>query len=109
MKARWAGAAIGGGEKSAREILMQPGDIGLGAENYHYNLLVNCPICRELHVVDIEGGVGPSGGPGRWSWDGLALTAAPSYKLTHHTGEICHWTLTNGEFTIHPDSTAKPR
>lgn len=103
MKARWVGTAIGGGEKSADEILREPGDIGIGAENYHFCLLVCCPVCGEMHAVDIVGSTYPNP---RWSWDGITLTAAPSFKVTRFDGAICHWTLTNGEFTIHEDSTA---
>lgn len=100
MNARWIGSDIDTCEK-----LTEPGDIGIGAENYHHSLMVNCPICHRLHVVDIIGSTYPNP---RWTWDQSSLTASPSYKLTHHTGAVCHWNITNGEWVIHGDSTATP-
>jgi hypothetical protein len=99
VNARWIGDGI-----EDRAWLPEPGDIGIGAANYHHCLMVHCPICHWLHVVDIVGSTYPNP---RWTWDKATLTASPSYKLWDHTGAVCHWTLTNGVFIIHEDSTAK--
>ncbi|MDE2106891.1 MAG: hypothetical protein KGL39_57280 [Patescibacteria group bacterium] len=85
--------------------LAEPGQMGIGADNYHRCLCVNCPICHRLHVVDIIGSTYPNP---RWTFDRNTMTVSPSYKLTHWTGAICHWNITNGEWVIHGDSTAKP-
>lgn len=63
-------------------------------------IAVRCPFCSGLEVVSINAG--------RWAWDESTLTLSPSVMVTHHTGAICHWNLTNGEFIIHPDSNASP-
>lgn len=95
MKAHWIGTGI----KTCAD-LTQPGDIGIGAENYHHDLLVICPLCESLHVAALtdEGGRKP------WGWNQDTLTLTPSYKCWTHNGGICHWNLTNGEFVIHGDS-----
>ena len=93
MKARWMGENIGNGFEV---IEAEPGNIGRGAENWHNYLLVCCPVCHRLHVVDE-----------RWKFDRRALTLTPSVKCEGHRG-VCHWNLTNGEFIVHADSTAKP-
>ncbi len=100
MKARWMGTDL-----ASPKDVPEPGDIGIGAANYHHCLLVNCPICHQLHVVDIKGSTYPEP---RWMFDPTSLTVSPSYKLTHHTRAICHWNLTNSEWVIHGDSTANP-
>ncbi|MDB5095481.1 MAG: hypothetical protein JWO85_3582 [Candidatus Eremiobacteraeota bacterium] len=101
MTARFIGKDV-----DSFEALSLPGDIAIGADNYHRCLMVNCPICHRLHVVDIMGSTYPNP---RWTWDEATLTASPSYKLTSGCdGAICHWNLTNGEFIIHGDSTATP-
>jgi hypothetical protein len=77
---------------------MVPGSVAVGAENYHHNILVICPVCHDLHIVD----------PERWTLNEATLTISPSVLVINYRG-ICHWNLTNGEFIIHGDSTAKPR
>jgi hypothetical protein len=98
MKARWIGENVVDGF----ETFVVPGDVGTGAENWHYNVLVCCPVCHELHVVETHE-------PKRWEWNRTALTITPSY-MTRGGGRegVCHWNLTNGEFIIHGDSTATP-
>jgi hypothetical protein len=102
VNARWIGTDIGESDK-----LTQVGDIAIGAANYHAHFMVLCPCCERLHVVRIndEGGSGPS-----WSWNQETLTLSPSVRVTYPTlkgeGPTCHWTLTNGVFNIHPDSSA---
>jgi Family of unknown function (DUF6527) len=101
VKARWIGTDVG-----SCADLPQPGDIAIGAENYHDCLMVKCPICHRLHVVDIIGSTYPNP---RWKWDQSTLTMVPSLRVgPYDDGTICHWNLTNGEFIIHSDSTAKP-
>lgn len=63
-------------------------------------IVVRCPICHGLENVSINAG--------RWAWNEATLTLTPSVKVTHHTGAICHWNFTNGEFIVHGDSTEKP-
>jgi len=95
MQARWIGPGI-----ENPESLTQVGDIATGAENYHGNLLVRCPICEDVHVISINKGDGVG-----WQWNESTLTIAPSAKITGQNG-VCHWTLTKGFFVIWPDSTA---
>lgn len=99
MQARFIGVNIESGDQ-----LPNPGDIGIGAANYHHSLLVRCPHCSELEVVNIVPGVGKL----CWTWDQSTLTMHPSYLIQHYTGCVCHWTLVNGVFTIYPDSV-KPQ
>jgi hypothetical protein len=98
MKARWIAADI-----DTYEALTQPGDIAIGAENFHYNLMVNCPVCYDLHVVNIT----QPDSRAHWDWDQATLTLSPSVRVMC-CAETCHWNLTHGEFIIHGDSTAKP-
>ncbi len=101
MNARFVGKNIG-----QWRDLPQPGDIAIGAENYHHGLMVNCPVCHDLHVVNIPGG--HSGFA--WRWDEATLTLTPSVVFTGgRPVRRCHWNLTNGVFVIHADSTAKPQ
>jgi Family of unknown function (DUF6527) len=95
MKGRFCGIGIGSGDD-----LEQPGDFGFGAENYHFNFMVCCPVCHDLHLASVA--------VGRWKWEQATMTLSPSVKVTSYRG-VCHWNLTNGEFIIHGDSTAKPR
>lgn len=94
MQARWIGNDIA---KGAR--FHTPGDIGRGTENYHNALMVCCPHCGQLEIVNTTD-------PNRlcWGWDQSTLTLHPSYHIKHHDGLICHWTLVNGIFTVAPDS-----
>lgn len=106
MKARFVGTNVG-----TCATLTQPGDVALGAENYHFCLMVNCPVCHELLVVDIVGSTHPTP---RWVFDKATLTltgngGSSSVMVNGGTDHSCHWNLTNGEFIIHADSTAKPR
>ena len=104
MKARFLGHDV-----NQYAMLTEPGDMAIGAANYHHNLMVRCPICHRLHVVDITTGTKPSGGPGRWTFDEATLTLSASFACNQGSlTEYCHWSLANGEFTIHPDSTRKP-
>lgn len=99
MKARWIGEGI-----ESYEALTQPGDIGIGAENYHGNLMVCCPCCGQLHVVTIHEGQGPL----CWAWDQSTLTLSPSVRVgPSYRGVVCHWNITAGEFIIHGDSTQR--
>ncbi len=97
LKARWIGSGI-----KDQDALMQAGDIGIGAENYHGNLLVRCPICGEVHPISIN--KDPHHGSA-WQWNERTCTLSPSMKITSYYG-VCHWTLTNGMFIIWTDSTA---
>lgn len=97
MKARFIGTT------GTFDDLPQPGDIAIGHPNYHGGLMVNCPICHRLHVVNFTD-------PARtkWDWDQATLTLFPSVAIDQGTDNCCHWNLTNGEFIIHGDSTATP-
>ncbi len=93
MRARWIGTGI-----ESYEQLTQQGDVGLGAENYHYSVMVRCPVCDDLHIVDH-----------RWTWDQATLTITPSvavgpWSRADNVEHFCHWNLTNGEFLIHGDT-----
>lgn len=99
MLARWSGTNIGSGR-----ALSACGDVGIGAENYHFNLLVRCPVCADIHVVPIPCS---TGGRISWEFNVATITLSPSVRIDGHRG-VCHWTLTNGVFVIHTDSTAKP-
>lgn len=88
-----------------REQLDRPGDVGIGADNYHFSLIVRCPICEDIHVIAIPCSIG---NPRLvWEFNVSTLTVVPSFRAAGHRG-VCHFTLTNGVFTIHADSTAKP-
>lgn len=103
MKARFIGKDV-----STFAALTEVGDMAIGAENYHHNLMVRCPICHQLHVVDLTTGTGPRGGPGRWTFDEATLSLSASLAVNQGSStNYCHWSLNNGEFTIHADSTAK--
>jgi hypothetical protein len=97
MKARFIGST------GSFDDLPKPGDIAIGHPNYHGGLMVNCPVCHGLHVVNFT-----DANRLRWDWGQATLTLSPSVKITHHDRTICHWNLINGEFIIHGDSTAKP-
>jgi|SRR6185503_3477459 len=95
MNARWMGTDI-----DHYAVLSRPGDVGIGAENYHFNLMVCCPVCEALHVVTIA----PAAN--RWRFDQAAMTLVPSVRVTHSLG-VCHWNLTDGVFIVHADSNAR--
>lgn len=97
MKARFIGFDL-----ASHNDVPEPGDIGIGAANYHGGLMIRCPICGYLDVINFTD-------PNRlkWDWDQSTLTLSPSVKVTA-AGSICHYNITNGEFIIHADSTAKP-
>lgn len=99
MRARWLGSDI-----VTRETLPEPGDVGIGADNYHFNLLVRCPVCHGLHPVPIPCSTGDRE---PWEFNVATITLAPSVRVAGNRG-VCHWTLTNGVFTIHSESTARP-
>lgn len=104
MNARWMGEGI-----TDTRDLKEPGDIGIGAENYHLSLLVRCPVCHRSHIAAIQTS---TGGAPVWSWDQSTLTLSPSYRTERTFGDgqgVCHWNLTNGVFQIHGDSTATPK
>jgi hypothetical protein len=101
VKARWLGDDL-----DSYEDLEKPGDIGIGAENYHYGLMVQCPVCYELHVAPIRN---DQGYRVVWEWNQSTLTLSPSYRCESPQRGVCHWNLTNGDFIVHSDSTAKPR
>ena len=98
-RARYLGAGI-----STYATLDQTGDVAIGAWNYHENVMVRCPVCDTLHVVPTFDSTGSYSV--RWNWYPQTVTLAPSVRVSGHRG-VCHWTLTNGIFTIHGDSTAK--
>lgn len=103
MMARWMGEGI-----AALSDLKEPGDIGIGAENYHFSLLVRCAVCHRGHVAAIPTS---TGGAPVWQWNPSTLTLSPSYRTEFVGGAlvgVCHWNLTDGEFIIHGDSTATP-
>ena len=90
MKATWI--------KDFDLIEAAPGNIGRRQRNWGPWLLVCCPVCHYLHLVDE-----------RWAWNQETLTLSPSYRCDAGQRGVCHWNLTNGEFIVHGDSTAKPR
>jgi hypothetical protein len=104
MKARFIGENV-----DTRDVLTEPGDIALAAANYHGGLMVKCPVCHDLHVINFTDMARLC-----WSWDRSSLTLSPSFKATMpplvagNPNDVCHWNLTNGEFVIHGDSTAFP-
>lgn len=101
MRARFIGHGV-----DTYEALTVPGDMAIGAANYHYCLMVCCPICHDLHVVDIKGSTYPNP---RWTFDEATLSLSASLAVNQGSlTECCHWSLDNGEFTIHGDSTAVP-
>lgn len=67
-------------------------------------ICLRCPICHDLESVSINRGIEGKG----WTWNESTRTLSPSVKVSHHTGAICHWTLTDGIFIIHGDSFVKP-
>jgi hypothetical protein len=94
MKARWMGTDL-----ASSDDVPEKGDIGLGAANYHGGLMICCPVCGWLDVINCTD-------PNRlkWDWDQATLTLSPSVKVTAGAS-ICHYNLTNGVFIIHGDST----
>lgn len=98
MRARWIGTDI-----VTRETLTQTGDVGIGADNYHFHLLVRCPICDDLHPVPIPCSTGTRE---PWAFNVATITLSPSVRVAAGHRGVCHWTLTNGVFTLHADSTA---
>ena len=97
MKARWIGSEI-----KNQESLTQIGDIATGAENWHFNFLVKCPVCNRVHEITINKS---SRDEISHQWNESTLTLQPSVKITDHVS-VCHWQLTKGVFVVHLDSTA---
>lgn len=89
-----------GTDLASGDDVPERGDIGIGAENYHGGLMIRCPLCGYLDVINFA-----DPNRMRWDWNQSTLTLSPSVMVTAAKA-ICHYNLTNGEFVIHGDSTA---
>ena len=83
--------------------MTQPGDIGVGAANYQFGLIVRCPVCDKIIVIPLNKELHNI----TWQFNESNLTLQPSVRTETSRG-ICHWSLTKGKFILYMDSTAIP-
>ncbi len=101
MKARFLGKI----KYEQQHDVMEIGDCAIFSDGpWNGEFVARCPICHGWHTVPVARERGYNGPV--WEWNETALTLSPSVKVTAIA--VCHYNLTNGEWIIHDDSTAKP-